>query len=304
MSGYRKVKRHSNKRLPVEAKVGGSPKASRHRARWSAEFRDKIAILVAVALLIPIVVFSFLSLSRSDQPDEQQSRVPMVADPAVGPRAAIVDQLSLTQPNPAFAETVTELLEQAGYTVDYYPGEQVTVDFYRDLPTGGHRLLILRNHSSVVGTGSEVTDEAGLYTSEPYSERKYLGEQLAWRLMVAKYHEGGPEYFGITPEFVKSSMRGKFDDATVIMMGCDGLRSDMLAEAFVHRGAEAVVSWSGPVGAAHTDAATEHLLRHLLIDGLTIQEAVTQTMAEVGPDPTYDSVLRLYPSGEPVSAAP
>jgi hypothetical protein len=303
MSGYRKSKRRSKKQPPLEAAQKRSEKATPRRARWGADFRDKIAILVAVALLISIVVFSFLSLFRSDQPDEE-SVAPMVAEPATGPRAAIVDQLSLTYPNPAFTETATELLKQAGYAVDYYPGEQVTVDFYRDLPTGGHRFLILRNHSSVVGTGTEVTEEAGLYTSEPYSERKYLDEQLAWRLMVAKYHEGGPEYFGITPEFVKSSMRGKFDDATIIMMGCDGLRSDMLAEAFVLRGAQAVVSWSGPVGAAHTDAATEHLLRHLLLDGLTIQEAVTQTMAEVGPDPAYDSVLRLYPSEEPVSAAP
>lgn len=303
MSGYRKVKRHSKKRLPVEAKVGGSPKASRHRARWSAEFRDKIAILVAAAVLIPIAIFGFLSLSRSDQPDEQ-SAVPTTAASADVPRAAIVDQLSLTFPNPAFVETATRLLEQAGYTVDYYPGEQVTVDFYKDLPTGGHRLLILRNHSSLVGTGGELTDDAGLYTSEPYDKRKYLDDQIAQRLMVARYHEGGPEYFGLMPDFVRSSMRGTFNDATVIMMGCDGLRSDMLAEAFVRRGAQAVVSWSGPVGADHTDAATEHLLDHLLIDGLTIQEAVTQTMVEVGPDPIYDSVLRLFPSGEPVSAVP
>jgi hypothetical protein len=303
MSGYRKVKRHSKKRLPVEAKVGGSPKASRHRARWSAEFRDKMAILVAAAVLIPIAVFGFLSLSRSDQPDEQ-SAVPTTAASADVPRAAIVDQLSLTQPNSAFVETATRLLEQAGYTVDYYPGEQVTVDFYRDLPTGGHRLLILRNHSSVIGTGGEVTNDAGLYTSEAYNKRKYLDEQIAQRLMVARYYEGGPEYFGVMPDFVRSSMRGRFNDATVIMMGCDGLRSDMLAEAFVHRGAQAVVSWSGPVGAAHTDAATERLLHHLLVGGMSIGEAVAQTVAEVGPDPTYDSVLRLYPSGEPVSAVP
>jgi hypothetical protein len=58
------------------------------------------------------------------------------------------------------------------------------------------------------------------------------------------------------------------------------------------------------VSSEHTDATTERLLQHLLIDGLTIQEAVTQTMAEVGPDPSYDSVLRLYPSEESVSAVP
>ena len=46
----------------------------------------------------------------------------------------------------------------------------------------------------------------------------------------------------------------------------------------------------------HTDAAAEHLLRHLLVDGLTTQGAVARTMAEVGPDPDYESRLLVYPS--------
>jgi hypothetical protein len=290
MSGDRKPNGRSRKRAPPEAQESAAV-----RVGGGTHFRDKIAILVAVAIVTPIIVFGFLSLYRSDQPD-QQSAAPTTAVPAPTSRtAAIVDQLSLTQPNPAFVETATELLEQAGYTVDYYPGEQVTVDFYRDLPTRGYGLFILRNHSSLVSVGVRLIDSIGLYTSEPYSESKHRDEQMASRLLVAWYHEGGPEYFAIAPLFVRSSMRGNFNDATVILMGCDGLGSDMLAEAFVARGARAFVSWSGLVSGPHTDAATERLLQHLLIDGLALQEAVTQTMAEVGPDPEYDSVLRLYP---------
>src|SRR3972149_2554893 len=51
-----------------------------------------------------------------------------------GRRAVSVDQLSATPPTPAFAETVTPLLEADGYAVDYYSGDQVTVELYRDLP--------------------------------------------------------------------------------------------------------------------------------------------------------------------------
>ncbi|GAG23053.1 unnamed protein product, partial [marine sediment metagenome] len=64
-----------------------------------------------------------------------------------GPRAVIVDQLSLSQRNPDFTASATDILEQADYTVDYFPGEQVTVDFYRNLPTHGYDLIILRVHS-------------------------------------------------------------------------------------------------------------------------------------------------------------
>ena len=99
------------------------------------------------------------------------------------------------------------------------------------------------------------------------------------------------------PNFIKSSMKGNFPGTTIIIMGCDGLRSDSIAEAFVERGAKAVVGWDGLVSSAHTDAATERLLQHLLADGLPLQEAVAQTMAEVGPGPSYGSTLLAYPSG-------
>lgn len=280
-------------------------KSSERPPRWSAEFRDKVAILVAAALLALIAAGGFFGLSRSGQSD-QQSPVPTMAAPATGPnKVAIVDQLSLTEPNPAFVETTEKLLERAGYIVDYFPGEEVTVDFYRDLPTHGYSLVILRNHSSVVRTTvSDATGVTGLYTSEPYSKNKYSLEQKTRRLIVAWYNEGGPQYFGIAPEFVRSSMKGDFAGATVILMGCDGLSSEMLAEALLERGAGAVIGWTGLVSATHTDAATEHLLQHHLLDGLPMQQALEQTMAEVGPDPEYDSTLLLYPSDEPVSAAP
>ena len=48
--------------------------------------------------------------------------------------AAIVDQLGLTYPNPAFVQAATDILIQADYTVTYIPGEQVTVELYRNLP--------------------------------------------------------------------------------------------------------------------------------------------------------------------------
>lgn len=227
-----------------------------------------------------------------------------------GPRtAAIVDQLALTQPNPDFARSATVLLEQAGYTVDYYPGEEVTVNFYRNLPTHGYDLIILRVHSGlVVGrnilTGSQTgTDYVALFTSEPYSDTRYSMERLG-RLGRSRYYEGGAEYFGIAPNFIRSSMEGAFDKATIILMGCDGLKSVETADAFLEKGAEAFVSWSGPVSATHTDAATERLLHHLLIDGLTLEEAVAQTAAEVGPDPSHGSTLLVHPSEEPVSALP
>jgi hypothetical protein len=297
MNRKSKPERRSRKRAPLSARQAAPDRPTRR-----GSLRDRIAILVAVAIIIPIVVFTFLTLHNSDS--DQESPAPPTTDSTGGPRAAIVDHLGLTQPNPAFTEAATDLLEQAGYAVDYFPGEEVTVEFYRHLPTWGHELIILRVHSALGRVGDQPADWVTLFTSESYDKTSHRKDQTKQRLSKVSYYKGGPEYFGVMPGFVRSSMEDDFQDATIITMGCDGLSSATMAEAFVQKGAKAFVAWDGLVSSEHTDATTERLLQHLLIDGLTIQEAVTQTMAEVGPDPSYDSVLQLYPSEESVSAVP
>ncbi len=216
--------------------------------------------------------------------------------PSGPPRAVIVDQLSLTFPNQDFVDEATSKLEQAGYEVDYFSGEEVTVDLYRQLPERNYDMVIFRVHSARIEGEyqGKPLDDAVLFTNEPYNDTDYLDEQIEPRLTIAYTHEGAPEYFGITADFVEFSMRGNLDDAVVIMMGCEGLAAERTAEAFTTIGADNYISWSDTVSATHTDASTSRLLDFLLVDGLSPQDAVAQTTAELGPDPTYDSVLRNY----------
>jgi hypothetical protein len=210
-------------------------------------------------------------------------------------KAAIVDQLSLNSPNQTFVQTVTQMLEQANYSVDYYSSEQVTVDFYRNLATQGYNLIILRVHSTSGGYPAVY-----LFTSEPYSTSEYVDEQLTDKLVPIAYSneeaERGIRYFGISPAFVESSMNGKFTNTVVIMMGCEGLKNTKMAEAFIQKGAEAYIGWNSSVSSSHTDEATTHLMQHLVTEGQTINQALTNTINEVGPDPDYNNTLEYYPS--------
>ena len=216
-------------------------------------------------------------------------------EPSGPPKAAIVDQLSLTAPNPEFIDTATGQLEQAGYVVDYYPGEQVDVDFYRRLPVYDYKVVVFRVHADrlkAMWRGEEI-DDVILFSSEPYDRQRYVHEQAQNKLVIARYSEGGPGYFGIAPDFFDEL--GDFDDTTIVMMGCEGLVSERAAQAFIDKGAKTYISWDETVSATHTDAATERLLQHLLIERKSPADAVAQTMAEVGPDPTYGSKLLAYP---------
>jgi hypothetical protein len=211
-------------------------------------------------------------------------------------RAAIVDQLELTAPNPAFAEEARRLLEANGYTVDYFGGEEITVDFYRALPGGGYALLILRTHSTAeITRGQEGVSSISLFTNQPYSEELYYEEQLAGRVGFAQYEEGGPKFFGVTSDFIRHSMKGSFKDTVVLMMGCDGLVNDRAADAFAGKGARAFIGWDGLVSAQHTDEATQFLLRYIVAERTEPAKAVELTMAAVGPDPDYGSRLAARP---------
>lgn len=250
------------------------------------------AIIVAVLVVIISVFSFFVFLYLNPSPNQPQN-----PNQPIQPKAAIVDHLSLTVPNQNFVETVTTILREAGYAVDYYPGEEVNVEFYRNLPTHGYGLIILRVHSTASALqGNKTVDHAvALFSCEPYSN-KYPYEQLTNQIGSVSYHLGEPPYyFAIHPSFVVSSMKGSFQNATVIMMGCEGLRNDYMALAFTKKGAKVCISWDGPVSASHTDQATTQLLRHLLTEKQTIEKAVLETMEEVGSDPGSGSVLRYYP---------
>ncbi len=250
--------------------------------------RRTLAVPVAVALSFALVIAALFVASLA------------TGGPSSGGKTAvIVDQLSLTAPNPSFVQSAKQTLEDTGYEVEYFPGEEVTVDFYRDLPRRGYDVILLRVHAGIIyetdrATGERtVTEQVTLFTGEPYSKTKHVEEQIGPRLFRTVYYEGASPLFGIGPLFVEDSMRGRFDGTDIIMMGCDGLRSRHIAEAFLDRGADTFISWSRSVSADHTDAAIERLLEHLLVDRLDAEEAVTRTAAEIGPDPSYGAELRI-----------
>lgn len=210
--------------------------------------------------------------------------------------AVIVDQLELTAPNPEFVSEVTGLLKRAGYGVDYVPGEEVTVDTYRHLPEGNYDLIILRVHSTAeVSRGSDDVTSVSLFTGENYREDLYYDEQVSGALGFAQYSEDSPKLFGVTAEFIRNHMEGSFDDAVVLMMGCQGFINAEGAEAFAEKGASTFIGWDGLVSADHTDEASALLLRYLMGDDGDTQSAVERTMAEIGPDPDFGSQLVARP---------
>ena len=237
---------------------------------------------VLLALLVLI-----LSTACSSPP-----QVTLTPEPEVR-KAALVDQIALTNPNPEFTDQALAYLKEAGFSTDVYEGEEVTVEFFRTLPEKGYQLILFRSHSTNILNGTIPGGPVFLFTSEVYDKHKYVKEQLANRIGRARilYDDNSPLYFAIVSGFVRREMTGRFDDTLIIIGGCQSLGTPDLAQAFIDRGASAVVGWNEWVDLSHNDEAILHLLRGLTTEKLTLEQAVRKTMNEIGPDPAYDSSL-------------
>lgn len=250
-----------------------------------------MAVIAASVLLSVAAVATSLSLLRILGPSPP---------PEGPPRAAIIDQLSLTVPNPDFAEAATRLLEQAGYAVEYYDGGKVTVNFYKDIPSRGFQLLLFRVHSGVSREVNLATGEVSqmefvsLFTGEIFRQTLYLKEQQEQLVGAGRTpYDPDTTYFGIGPRFIKQSMRGEFKDSVIVLMGCDSLKTPTTAQALIDKGASAVVGWNKKVAAEHTDAATLQLLEEYVVKGLPLDEAVKNVSSLIGPDPYFGAEMLL-----------
>ena len=265
------------------------------------------AVAVLAALLVAVVV-GVVQVRAPGGIDEQPpaatiSPEPLSAEPepltsAPEPlSAAIIDQLGATLPSAEFASSCLELLEAAGYRVDYYSSEQVTVDFYRELPSYGYDLVLFRTH---VGRTRRVDLDTGkvtwpdyvsIFTGEPYDgPDKYLKQGVG----LGEYLDiSAPPVYAVTARFFELIMEGRFDDTVVVMMGCDGLRWPRTAEAFLGKGAKAFVSWNDYVTADHSDRSTLRLLEMMFEEARPLEEAVSETSAELGPDPWYAGEIQV-----------
>ena len=259
------------------------------------------------------------ALPASPSPPAEPAPLEKTAPPAspspISPpqpaRAALVDQVALTVPNPEFVQATLHHLQTAGFQTDLYSGDNVTVDFYRTLPSKGYKLIVLRTHSTSqivqqirsaddlqeVQKEKTMRERVGLFTSERYSEARWLPEQLRAEVGGGSLPYGDQDalYFGINSDYVRNRMVGRFDDSLIIIAGCQSLAASDMAEALVERGASVVIGWNEWVDSDRNDRALGRLLQALLDEGRTVEGAVAVTMAEVGPDPVYQSVLTHYP---------
>jgi len=234
------------------------------------------------------------------------------------PKAVIIDQLYDEIPNEKFHQKATEYLEAAGYEVDIFTTQDVTLGFYKTLPEKNYKMVVVRTH----GVTDPENGKSLLFLGERYSEDKYITEQLLgnvekaipflelqfaqndeepsqWVIVNDTYRykitpakittTSSEEYFAIGPKFVNEVINGRFNDTIFLLGGCNTLSNPSLAKALVDRGASDVFGWDDVVGDRDNDNTLLFFLEQYLKVGLEREEIMEMMPEYLDPDHMYYS---------------
>jgi len=245
------------------------------------------------------------------------------------PRAAIIDQLHDDISNPYFQNKATEFLETAGYEVELFTTKQLTVDFYKRLPSMNYEFIVFRTHAigndeKDVASGKE---PVSLFTGEKYRDDKYITEQLSGQISKGAPYmssvldvsadlseltnsnktrieidvtssfqvvDDSNPYFLIGSKYVDEIMEGRFHDTVLVLGGCSTLSSPTLAKSLINRGASSVIGWDSLVGSVSNDNTMLKFLENHLINKMEIKDAVDLAMNEVPKGSNYNANFSYY----------
>jgi hypothetical protein len=230
-------------------------------------------------------------------------KTPSVTDSKPKPLAAIIDQLHDTIPNQNFNENAKQYLELAGYKVDFYTTKDVTIDFYKNLPSKNYKYIVIRTHSLEEPKYNNATF---LFTGEKYDVNKYFMEQISGQLgkgapiygeereIIVQTEQNLDDrmYFLVGTKFVDELMVGKFPDSTILIGGCESLRNNDLAKSFITLGAMHVVGWDRTIGATENDKILLEFLERTIVDEKKIDDVIIELNDEFSNDLMFSTKLR------------
>jgi len=222
-------------------------------------------------------------------------------------KAAIIDQLDAEFPNEQLHTHAKEILMNAGYDqVDLYTTEDITVDFYRELPSMDYEFIVARTHSLAIKEQGK--QSVWMFTGEKYSKHKYIQEQIESSISRGVPFLTGPymdrveaakqRHFIIGTDFVDKEMIGTFPGTTFILGGCDTMSYPFMAKSLVDRGASSIIGWYGLVSLYDNDRGIIKVLEEILVNGKNPDDAVDSVMEFYKGKMQYKhSIMKQYSTG-------
>lgn len=135
------------------------------------------------------------------------------------------------------------------------------VNYFKKL-SGNYALIILRMHST------SKYNTTWLFTTEEYKPNKYYLEQIAGEIHGAKVDYNTGTYFVLNSYYITHYIKQNIKTDCVVLMGCSGLKSQDMAQAWTDVGAVSFAGWRGDISLNMTDAYTKDLIKSYFQYGL------------------------------------
>jgi hypothetical protein len=255
----------------MKARRRGRKKFYFSRREWSWAF-------LIIAVIVAIIAVAIFGLGPEEHPSM---------------RAAILDGLATDYPNQTFIKSAMEVLRGAGFEVDVYSPENISLNLLKELPSKYYDLIIFRTHGGRIRQPIGLFIGSGLFI-EKCNPDSYRYEIESGYLLLGRPFLSNEIYCVAPPHYISEKLRGEFRRTMIIAMSCFTGDDNVMASAFFERGAGTYIGFRGEISPSYADAFTITFLRKLYFEKLSIREAFDQALRELGSDPHYGGSPVLY----------
>ena len=180
-------------------------------------------------------------------------------------------------------------LQRAGFIVDYYKDNNVTIDLLKRLDNEEYGVIYINTHGFVDSEGTVL-----IFTGENHTLGK---EELYWkdieedRIRWFESQGNVMGYYYVTPSFF--TLYGNdtgYHNALVFVDACHSANNTSMAEAFLDLGAGCYAGWTALVGVEYGVAMDGKFFKQICIDGETVEESI----GKIKPDPKSKSRMTYF----------
>ncbi len=252
-------------------------------------------LIASISLLILISQYLFLQalsefISRENSIRLLASRLDCSSLPK---RALIADSLSIDYPNELLIQRLSDLLRKAGYSVDIKRGVDVAPELYSKL--NEYSVVILRTHggkADVIVEGRDIKIN-GLFTGLEWRD-EYMGFKLNGTGTRAFPYNSAKAYLAVLPKFFYEKLEGLFcRGSVVIVASCYSLYTRDIADVLAMKGLTYYIGFENVVTVDYMDRALEKILSLVLVENHTWEDAASEVLEELGPDPVVGEYMKV-----------
>lgn len=230
-----------------------------------------------------------------------------VGDPyPVSTKAAVIDTLRDDWPPASTPDNINNLLEGAGYEVDYIKNDNANLQFFTTFDDNEYGVVFIRSHGGIMNVGGD--DKLHMMVRPFFSSfppaSGYTGVGV-FTVSTDVLPQGYAYTYAFNNQFVQQYMNNRhFPNSLFHLLVCHGadpVAQDDMIKSFLDRGVGCYTGWTLNASSTHGDPAAVQFFQVLCQSSANPTNTVANAIAQIDsaghtPDPGTSAVLVAHGS--------